>query len=319
MNVFIIGAGFTKGLFPDAPLNADLIDALEKRYARSAVGTLRLRYGTSDIEIALTKLDVDIAQTATAADVALRQRAEKELGDYFAGFTVSPDLLSRTPWLTELIDQAFAPDDVAISLNYDCAFEGALDCRVKWSPRGGYGYSLDNPLVADDKFPVSPVTVLKIHGSASFVIAPYVDKPGSNAVNFVINEQFFPISGKGKNFRFGAGNARTYLIAPSYVKVPTLSIAYLMHDALSAVAKAENLIIIGTALRPEDSFLTVLLTKFLRHPSWKDRRILVVDPNASGIVARLKAFWGVNVSDQVLAISKPLQSAVDELVTVLRR
>ena len=39
------------------------------------------------------------------------------------------------------------------------------------------------------------------------------------------------------------GKGESYLIAPSYVKVPTVEIAYLMLDALKAVAKAETLII----------------------------------------------------------------------------
>ena len=54
-----------------------------------------------------------------------------------------------------------------------------------------------------------------------------------------------------------------YVIAPSYVKVPRVEIAYLMLEALSESAKANRLIIIGSALRKEDSFLTLIITTFL--------------------------------------------------------
>lgn len=134
---------------------------------------------------------------------------------------------------------------------------------------GGYGSAFDHPLVRDDEFSKSPVTVLKIHGSASFAIAPYADKPEASAVSFVFDEHFFPRSARNTHFGYGAGTGRPYLIAPSYVKIPTVEMTYLMLDALSASATATNLVIIGSALRPEDGFLTVILTNFLRQPSWR--------------------------------------------------
>jgi hypothetical protein len=61
VNAFIIGAGFTKAVFPSAPLNRDLLDALARKSTNSAAPVLRDRYRTDDIEIALTRLDSDIA------------------------------------------------------------------------------------------------------------------------------------------------------------------------------------------------------------------------------------------------------------------
>lgn len=322
MNVFIIGAGFTKAVFRDAPLNRDLLEALAIRFPDSASRDLCTRYKTQDIEIALTRLDADVAlsQGETGQQggdtCKLRQRIESELAGYFGSFSASEDLMSQSDWLTHLIDKAFSPGDVAVSLNYDCVLEGALDCRGKWSPRGGYG-SLNNPLVSDDS-PSSPVTVLKIHGSANFVIAPYADKPTANAVNFVFDECFFPRSAKNSHLRYGAGTGRSYVIAPSYVKIPTVEITYLMLDALSASTKAKNLIIIGSALRPEDGFLTVLVTNFLRQPSWCDRKIIVVDPAAKAISNRLKDYWGVDVFSQILPIEDRLEASVVRLLEAIR-
>ncbi len=318
MNVFIIGAGFTKAIFPDAPLNRDLIRVLAAKSPESASALLRDRYKTEDIEIALTKLDVDVASSQEAELRRLRGRIESELADYFSSFCASEDLIAQSQWLAHLVDDAFSSGDVAISLNYDCILEGALDCRGKWSPNGGYGSALDNPLASNDRTSKSPVTVLKIHGSANFIIAPYVDKPTASAVNFAFDERFFPRSAKNTHFGYGAGTGRSYVIAPSYVKIPTVEISYLMLDALTASSHAKNLIIIGSALRPEDSFLTVLVTNFLHQETWRSRKIMVVDPEAESISNRLKDYWGVNVANHILPISDELQTSVARLLAGIR-
>lgn len=325
MNAFIIGAGFTKAVFPGAPLNRDLLDVLAGKVTDSAATVLRKRYKTNDIEIALTRLDSDIAASQGDGGLLaedgqrLRRRIEKELGDYFSSFVASEDLLARSSWLAQFVDGVFNSGDVVISLNYDCVLEGALDCRGKWSPKGGYGSPFDHPLVRDDEFSKSPVTVLKIHGSASFAIAPYADKPEAGAVSFAFDEHFFPRSARNTHFGYGAGTGRPYLIAPSYVKIPTVKMTYLMLDALSASATATNLVIIGSALRPEDGFLTVILTNFLRQPSWRTRRIFIVDPAANSICSRLKKFWGVDVSNQIVPIEERLDACVPSLVESLSK
>jgi hypothetical protein len=119
----------------------------------------------------------------------------------------------------------------------------------------GYGF-FQNPLIDDTSFDTSPITVLKIHGSTSFKIAAYADKQHCRSVTFVFDEWYFPKSAKNTHFGYGLGRGETYLIAPSYVKVPTVEITYLMIDALKAASESHNLIIIGCSLRPEDSFLT---------------------------------------------------------------
>ncbi len=323
MKVFIIGSGFTKAVFPNAPLNKDLIDALSGKFIASAAAVLRERYKTNDIEIALTKFDSDLAvsqsEPGSLAENGrrLRRRIETELGDYFSSFVASEELLAQSSWLTQFIDGVFASGDVVVSLNYDCVLEGALDCRGKWSPNGGYGSHFDLPFVCDDDFSKSPVTVLKIHGSANFAIAPYFNKPEASDVNFVFDERFFPRSAKNTHFGYGSGSEGTYLIAPSYVKIPTVKMVYLMLEALCATTIAMNLVIIGSALRPEDGFLTVLHTNFLHQPSWKARRVFIVDPAANAISDNIKKFWGVNVSSQIVPIEGHLEASVPLLIKSL--
>lgn len=323
MNLFIIGAGFTKALFPRAPLNCDLLGALSSESRNSAAPALRDRYGSTDIEIVLTKLDADLAMSAGKLDALTddlrdwRERINFELASYFAAYSVSEELMAESPWLSDLIDGAFSPGDVAISLNYDCALEGALDAREKWSANGGYGTALNNPLVRDR--PPSPIEVLKIHGSASFKIVPDPAEPTVNTVSFEVNGHFFPRSEKYTHFGYGGGTGKRYVIAPSYVKIPTIEVAYLMLDALKASTKADRLIIIGSALRPEDGFLTMLATNFLRQPSSRARKIVIVDPSAARIASRLSEFWGGNVTSEILPIQDQLQASVPRLLEAIAR
>lgn len=319
MNIFIIGAGFTKAVFPDAPLNSDLLNKLAENSTNSAASALLERYRINNIEIALTKLDSDIALSGSQDEKHLRNKIETELGNFFSSLKVSDPLLIKLPWLSQFVDAAFTAGDVVISLNYDCVLEGVLDCREKWTPNGGYGSPFNNPLIRDNEFLKSPITVLKIHGSASFVIAPYGDKPEASAVNFVFNEHFFPRSAKYTNYGYGAGTGRTYVIAPSYVKIPTVEMTYLMLDALSAAATATNLVVIGSALRPEDGFLTVMLTNFLRQPSWRTRKIFIVDPAANATKNRLVKFWGADVSKQIVPIAGRLENSIPLLIESLSK
>jgi len=324
MNLFIIGAGFTKSLFPEAPLNNELLGAIDNGKTECASQYLKERYQTDDIEIALTKLDADIA-TSYYSDRTLndelqeiRRKIEIDLGNYFLEFRATYDLLDNAAWFKNFLYCAFSDGDVAVSLNYDCVFEGALDCIGKWSPKGGYGF-FQNPLIDDSAFGKSPVTVLKIHGSTSFTIAPYADKPHCNSVDFAFDEWYFPNSAKNTHFGYGLGKGKTYLIAPSYVKVPTVEMTYLMLDALKAAYESSRLIIVGCSLRPEDLFLTLLLTHFLRQPQWQTRKIIIMDINADSIASRIKNFWGVNIEEYVVPIGGSFEKSIEELCDGIKK
>jgi hypothetical protein len=324
MNSFIIGCGFTKAIFPEAPLNNQLLAALATDKLDCASQALTERYQTNDIEIALTKLDLDIA-TSYSDNRRLynelreiRFKIEMDIGNYFRSYRATNEVYDKSPWLMKFMDRAVADGDVAISLNYDCIFEGALDCIGKWSPRGGYGF-LEIPQIDDRDYAVSPLTVLKIHGSITFGIAAYTDKPHCKAVNFIFDEWYFPKSGKKTHIGYGLGQGETYLIAPSYVKVPTVEITYFMIDALKAVSESQNLIIVGCGLRPEDAFLTLLLTHFLRQPQWQSRRIVILDLNANDIVSRVKNYWGVNIDQCIVPIERRIENSVEELLKAIKK
>ena len=52
MNLFLIGSGFTKSIYPNAPLNNGLLHALANDKPDCASNKLIDRYDTDDIEIA---------------------------------------------------------------------------------------------------------------------------------------------------------------------------------------------------------------------------------------------------------------------------
>lgn len=329
MNLFIIGSGFTKAVFPNAPVNSELMDHLASAGQAPAASRLRDQYNTKDIEIALTRLDMDIADmkanpsgncvlpTMSLNELTeLRKESELELANFFCftselserptcKFTPTENL-AATPWLKAFLE-CIRSGDILVSLNYDCVLEGLLDLQGKWTPNGGYGI----PLV-EDGHEVSKTTVLKIHGSASFGGKEVVGDPASSSVEVMVRPWFFPRSGANKFLTQGAWCA---IIAPSFVKTPARKLASIMLEALDAARCADNCVIIGCALRPEDSFLTLLHTSFYKHN--RNGKIIVVDPDASEIKARLLGYWGIEYGDRIHSIENLLQKGVTELAELM--
>ncbi len=319
MKVLIIGAGFTRAIFSDAPLNAELLPRLAKRPNASASCKLIQRYEISDIEIALTRLDADIALGGHEHLRELRHEVEREIVQYFDSdvFNATSERVDSLPWLCHFLDKIVLKGDVAISLNYDCFFEGALDYREKWTPNGGYG-CVKHALTGNDA--PSPIEVLKIHGSTSFRIAKDLGNNDIRVVNPAINEKYFPRSGKYRQFDVGGDDAQTYLIAPSYVKRPTYEISRLMLRSVEAVAQAGTLIVIGCGLRPEDMFLYVLLTAFTDGNSPTERKIIVLDPKAEDLVFNIKTYLTVDDSFPMVFIPEKLQEeSVEQLLEAIQR
>ncbi len=317
MNLFLIGSGFTKSVFPQAPLNNDLISVLLRENPGGASRILTEKYNTGDIEVALTKLELDISVTSDESErgklTELRANIILELVKHFHAYRASEELIGGLPWLRDFFGTVVNIGDTVISLNYDALFEGLLDCMGKWTPNGGYGNHFVYPFEDEESCAQSPVTVLKIHGSITFKSAPYFDKPQCKSVNFIFNEHYFPKTAKDKHFGYGLDNGEIYLIAPSYVKVPSVKITYSMIDGMQASSDATNLMVIGCGLRPEDTFLTLLLTNFLKHPDWKERRIIIVDPKANEIAGKIRHYWGVDVDRCIVPIQGILEKKIGEL------
>jgi len=314
-NLFIIGAGFTKAVFPTAPLNDDLLgQVVGSEPDDSPLGQVWSEYGPSNIETLLTRFDLDLLTGRSRFDEDHRNAVSKQLADFVTRFRFKQDV----PWLHPLI-RIISDNDVIISLNYDCFLEGFLDFHQAWSPKGGY-HLIENPL-CDGSLPDNQrnIRILKVHGSESFRRSAFLNKPESLTIGLSINEALFPRS--GKNIDFGCKpDGGAYVIAPSFTKQFNVELEHLLLDATRFARAARNLVIIGCGLRREDSYLWLVLTSFMHNPRWKKKRTVIISPHASEAKKRIEDFWGRKIfnGQNLVAIDQDLNSAISSLYETLR-
>jgi hypothetical protein len=316
-NLFIIGAGFTKAVFPDAPLNDEFLgQVVGPEPNDSPLGKVWSEYGPLDIETLLTRLDLDLLAGKSHFSEDDRNAVSNQLGDFVRRFRFKQDV----EWLRPLT-QIISDNDVIISLNYDCFLEGFLDFHGVWSPKGGYHHHVIPTCPWDDSLPDNPrnIRILKIHGSESFRRSSFLDKPESLTIHLSINSALFPRSGKNKNFG-SLTDEGPYVIAPSFTKQFNVELQCLLLDATRFARVASNLIIIGCGLRPEDSYLWLVLTSFVYNPRWRNKRTFIVNPHASKTKKRIENFWGRKIFNQqnLVAIDLDFKSGISRLENALR-
>lgn len=284
--IFLLGSGFTKAAFPAAPINSELVAAIVEHFQKKTqIQRYAEHFGDSnDIEEILTRLDLDAAKNDKAA--ADRKLIDEELASYFRCFRFTETVLIGNSWLVDFATEVLGKNDSIITLNYDCLLEGLLDHAGVWTPNGGY-YGVDNVLTEAIPNPIG-ITVYKIHGSEHFRISSFFDKPEQSAIAYEFDETIFPRSAVSSHFGGGI-NSGPYVIAPSFVKFPHRQIAMMMLRVLEVAQQAENLVIVGCGLRREDSFLWLLVTRFLLRKSQKE--LIIVDPNAAEIEQRVHQYW----------------------------
>jgi SIR2-like domain len=316
-NLFIIGAGFTKAVFPSAPLNNELLDQVIRSKRNSTLERLWKEYGCpdTDIEMLLTRFDLDLMTNNSHFGKTERDAISGEIAEFVSRFRFKEDVAWLHPFL-----QTVSENDVIISLNYDCFLEGFLDFHGAWSPKDGYGV-IPNAML-DDSLPDNQrnIRVLKIHGSESFRLVPFYDKPESMTLGAIINEALFPRSGKNKHFGYRA-DAGPYVIAPSFMKQFMVELQFLLIDAIRFAESARNLSIIGCGLRPEDGYLWSVLTSFMNTGAWEKKRTFIVSPRASDTKEKLKKFWAnrnIFTQRNLVAIDSGFKSGISRLNDALQ-
>ena len=321
-NMFLIGAGFTKAVFPQAPLNKDLLPILCDGAASTTIKRLYRAHKVTDIEILLTHLDLEILRPKQKKQIALQQvrkKIEQKLAEYFEQFRFQKEIITKSIWLKDFAN-LFQPNDAIISLNYDCLLEGVLDYYEVWSPADGYpGIGAPPPFV---NLPANlkKILIFKIHGSEHFIEAPDPMNNTRNAIGFLINESIYPRSGKHEDFDFGIHDLTKciYIIAPSFVKIPNHEIELMMLKALKTSESVKNFVIIGCGLRKEDSFLWLLLTNFLNQ-SISNRKLIIVDPYAEEIKSKICDHYFVDINEfiNIRLCSNGLECAFEQLINEL--
>lgn len=322
-NVFLFGAGFTKAVFPNAPLNKDLLPVLCKGTSCTTLKKYYKEHKTNDIEILLTHLDLEILRPKHKQQIALqevRKAIERQLAEYFEQFRFKEEVLEGNRWLESFV-KLFIENDAIITLNYDCFLEGLLDYYEVWSPRRGYAV-LENILLDQNSPPNSKnILIYKIHGSEHFIEAPGFPNKQKTTISFPVNELIYPRSGKNSDLRYGMDDPKShiYIIAPSFVKIPHQDIELMMLKALKTVVSARNFVIIGCGLRKEDTFLWLLLTNFLNQDV-ANRKLIIIDPYAEDIKSKILAHYFVDI-DGVVNISlfpKGLEHVIEQLTDELK-
>jgi len=316
--IFLLGAGFTKAVYLNAPLNNKLLNVLinnncpvlakyRKKYA--SIG-----YYTDDIEKLLTFMDLSDDETAKKDRLAINE----EIANYFKQYRFSNYNKETPQWLTTFANQILKNNDAIISLNYDCCLEGYLDSCSIWSPKGGYACVSSPPPGSTLSNPKS-IKIFKIHGSENFVESDAdLGARGQTAIGYEINESIFPVSGANSHLGGGADNPKTYIIAPSFVKIPHLDIATMMIETLKIAETAKNFVIIGCGMRPEDSFLWLLVTTFLNN-SDTHKQLILLDPNAETTKCDLSKYWFGDIQQvcNVVDIPLTLEKGISKLESTL--
>jgi hypothetical protein len=315
-NIFLLGAGFTKAAFPQAPLNRDLLEAISKDNGQT-LSKYKNKYETNDIEKLLTQLDLE----ATERDEIKGDRSaiNAEIASYFSRFRFSEINADIPSWLETFALTILDQNDAIVCLNYDCFLEGALDSLGVWSPNGGYA-RINNPLT--DSFPKNPknIQIYKIHGSENFVESSVIGKnPKQTTIGFLSNPNIYPKSSVHSHFGGGAKDPQAYIIAPSFVKIPHVDIAAMMLDLLNVAEAAINLVVIGCGMRPEDNFLWLVLTRFLNKILEPRHRLIILSPSSEVIWKRISDYWVGDICSfsDVCLIPRGIEDGIHTLASAI--
>ncbi len=291
--IYLLGAGFTKALCQYAPLNKDLLSAITKD-GGTKLAEYQNKIETDDIEQLLTEIDLKILKNNQLQKD--RTIIEAEIANFFSKFRFSECGEKLTNWFKDFAQTILKQNDIIISLNYDCLLEGGLDNYGVWSPNEGYIGVLMHPT---DSLPKNNknIKIYKIHGSENFVKSSVIGKnPNQTSLGFKINESIYPRSGANSVLGGGAKDPRPSIIAPSFVKVPHVDIASMMLKLLDHSLTARNFIIIGCGMRLEDSFLWLLLTRFLNKVLDRRKRLIILSPSADAIWKKISDYWVGEIS-----------------------
>jgi len=324
-NLFLIGAGFTKAVFPDAPLNKDLFNEIVLANPKTKLNLYSKKYSAEDFEILLTRLDLEIAELKSKVLKEDRKNINEELAEYFQQFRFGQNKSNLNPWLEKFACEVLCENDAIVTTNYDCLLEGLLDFYKVWLPKGGYVNAHDPRIQGhsnEGRENPKRIKFYKIHGSEHFreckVFGEEKRETGQTIIGFIVNESIYPISGKNSNIGWVDEVCERYIIAPSFVKIPHFQIADMINKANDVAKTAQNLVIIGSSLRNEDIFLRLILTGFMNYALQGKKKLITVDPNADFILKNIENFW-IGGAQYITfhPIPKKIEEGLDNLIELL--
>lgn len=275
--VFVLGAGASK--FAGYPLASELWPfvrdhsgghlAADRRRQRvvQLIETIAQRWviptehDRPNLEEIFTYLDLtalgstllELAHTDWKRD---REELRAMISDAFQWYQykLRDDLESRPELRTTMERWArfLQAGDIIVTFNWDLLHERALWDAEKWHFADGYGFECED--APADARP-SDIKILKVHGSVNWAQSNEWDCQPS----VEHKADFFPgaMDDHSKTYMksAGQGNEGKYLIVPSFLKDLSSNrlILKIWNQAHDAVARADELVVIGYSLHPADA------------------------------------------------------------------
>ena len=269
--VYLLGAGFTRAVYGE---KVPLTDEIMSKIDLSQFSVLSLQEKQLPIEQLITLLDLkclDPKQNKESIKTynEIRQYITEKIIELFDYNNLSIDKSQNYSSLQQFIDRVPSQSTI-LSLNYDCILDQGLYQSGRWHPSAGYGFSafFDKEEKNPDK-----IILLKLHGSCNF----RNNKGSKRFPTIEISGSIFPNIGLNLNTRNSPCVLESHIIVMSYVKKFHNGIMYLWREAIKALYNAERLIIIGCALREEDTFLRFALYHFGTNPKTDKFFIDIID------------------------------------------
>lgn len=257
---YLLGAGFTRAICTDAPLNNDIMKDLNVP-------------NNPDIVNAYNNTEPNIEEFLSALDL-LEMRYDKT--DRCKARRLNDDRNLINEQLTQLFcikisNEAQATNHILLSkftesvlgcahiltLNYDLVLDRGLWDSRRWSPIGGYGLS-PFPAATNENERLYNIALLKLHGSCNFRVRAAEDR----YFEVEITPDLFP----GVNTVFNRDIGGPQLVFMSYIKLFSNGLMELWRKAIEYMREADRLIIIGCSVRDEDTFLKYMLYHFGMKP-----------------------------------------------------
>ncbi len=334
-HIYLMGAGFTKSVFTEAPLNDELLSVLIKQMKATILFRYIEKYnGKFDnakqlsIEKLLTYMDLEFIDEdihyqnenlKPSQYIKDRININSDMVKLFRQYRFSKHAIYKNEWLIDFCNLVLKEYSIIVSLNYECFLEGLLDYLGLWDPISDYECVCFHPsaesLPANNKH----IKLYKVHGSENFYISSNYPNKSMKSIGTIFNEEIFPRSARYSNYGPGSIDPKEYIVAPSFIKNFHVQLIDMMIKASNAAQSADTLIVIGCSLRKEDYFIKLFLTSFLNTFLKQKKRIIIVDPSANKIKDSLSLFWGqdLNATFDVSLLDVCFQDSIPDLLEIL--
>lgn len=245
------------------------------------------------VDLLLSTGEAPLPKLTTAELEDLRTLLEEAVIHAIQSGDVDPEAqasLDRlTDWILGVADTEGVPLTI-VSTNYDTVVEALLYDKLRFDPRA----EMDNPIGATVDFgfswrehatgryhdhvnhppPAPRVRVLKLHGSLSWLKCPLCGFIYVNTTGDVVAQAFREDKVDYNNTCVcGHGPVRAVLVAPSMVRsVLDPNLLTIWRSALEALRTAEDWVIAGYSLPPEDIAIRSILVRAYHARGPRDRR-----------------------------------------------